>query len=190
MSDNCPSNMEEKLYNFFMNTLMKSDIIVDKPLKTYTTLLRLQQDFQEGRYFQTMMRLSCLIESILYELLLLKLPTPPHKLLVKEVRKMQEISLGILIDWASGGSIPRERIKIICYPTNLNPPIINEKEKEILHNLREIRNDIAHTSFLTYDENLKKEVIKKIIDDVEPIHHKIIEEIIKITDEKLTNISQ
>ena len=141
--------MKEKDYKFFMNTLLKSDIIVDKPLKTYVTMIRLQQDFQEGRYFQAMMRLSCLIESILYELLLLKLPILPTKFLAKEVRKMQEIPLGILIDWASGKPIPKKQIKIICYPTNWKPPIINKKEKKILHNLREIRNDIAHTSFLT-----------------------------------------
>ncbi len=141
MSENCPNNMREKEYKFFMNNLMKSNIIVDKPLKTYTLLLRLQQDFQEGRYFQTMMRLSCLIESILYELLLLKLPTPPQKLLAKDVRKMQEIPLGILIDWAYGEPIPQKRVKIVCYPINWDTPIINEKEKSILHNLREIRND-------------------------------------------------
>ena len=38
---------------------------------------------------------------------------------------------------------------------------------------------MAHVPFLTYNTNLKKEVVRKIITDVEPIHNKIVEEIIK-----------
>jgi len=174
---------EKKEYKLFMNTLIKSGIIVDRPLLNYTTMLKIENDFEEKRYFQTMMRLSCLIESILYELLLLKLAESPKKILVEEFRKMQEIPLGTLIDWVSGKPITKNQVKIAI--TNWDTPIINEEEQKKLHYLREVRNDIAHISFLTYDENLKSEIIEKIIDDVRPIHHKLIDEIIKITEQKL-----
>jgi hypothetical protein len=180
-------NMKD--YKFFMNYLMKSDIIVERPLLTYAYMIHIENDFHAGKHFQAMMRLSCLIESILYELLLLKLPIPPQKFLAEEIRKMQEIPFGILIDWASGKPISKRQIKIVCYPNNWDTPMINKEETKILHNLREIRNDIAHNPVLTYDENLKKEVIEKIIKDVTPIQHKIIEKIIKITKEKSKNIS-
>jgi len=171
-----------KDYKFFMSHLMKSDIIVDKPRSTYAYMIHIENDFHAGKHFQTMMRLSCLIESILYELLLLKLPIPPQKFLAVEIRRMQEIPLRILIDWASGKPITKKQVKIVCYPNNWDAPIINEEEGGILHNLREMRNDIAHNPVLTYDENLKKEVIGKMINDVAPIHHKLVEEIIKITE--------
>ena len=58
-------------------------------------------------------------------------------------------------------------------------PLINEDERLILNSLREIRNDLAHVPYLTYDINLKKEVVRKMIDNVEPIHNKLVEEIIK-----------
>ncbi len=189
MSENCPNNMKEKDYKFFMNYLMKSDIIVDRPLPTYAYIIHIENDFHKGKYFQAMMRLSCLIESIIYELLLLRLPIPPQKFSAKEIRKMQELPMSILIDWASGKSIPKNK-KIVCYPNDWDIPIINEEEKEILHNLRETRNDIAHNPVLTYDANLKKEVIEKIIKDVTPISHKFFEKIIEITEDKFKNISQ
>lgn len=176
-----------KDYKFFMNYLMKSNIIVDRPLRTYAYMIHIENDFHAGKNFQTIMRLSCLMESILYELLLLKLPIPPQKFPAKKIMKMQEISFGILIDWAFGKPIPKNKVKIVCYPNSWDTPIINEEEMKILHNLREIRNDMAHNPVLTYDENLKKEIIKKIINDVTPIEHKLINKIIEITKEKSIN---
>jgi len=188
MPENRLNCMTEKDYKFFMNYLMKSNIIVDKPLSTYAYMIHIENDFHAGKYFQAMMRLSCLIESTLYELLLLRLPIPPQKFSSKKIRKMQELPMRILIDWAYGKPIPKNK-KIVCCPRDWDIPIITKNEKDILHNLRETRNDIAHNPVLTYDENLKREVIEKIIEDVTPISHKLIEKIIEISGKESNNTS-
>ncbi|MBI5803680.1 hypothetical protein HY450_00385 [Candidatus Pacearchaeota archaeon] len=95
------------------------------------------------------------------------------------MKKMQNLPLGLLIDWIAGQPIPKKQISLVCYPDDWNTPLINENERLVLHNLKEMRNDIAHIPYLTYDANLKKEVVRKIIDDVEPIYNKLVEEIIK-----------
>jgi len=167
-----------KDYKFFMNVLMESDIIVDKPKGDYIHMWDIEDDFQSGEYFKAMMHLSCLIESNLYQLLLKKLPKSPQSFIAKDVKKMQKLSLKSLIDWASGKPIQKNK-RLVCYPANWQPPLINDEERKTLENLREIRNDIAHVPFLTYDVNLKKEVIRRIIDETHPIHNKLIKEIIK-----------
>lgn len=130
-----------------------------------------------------MMHLSCLIESNLTTLSVLKLPIPPQNFNAEEVKKIQNLPLKLLIDLVAGKPIPKNK-QLVCYPKNWDVPLINEKEKLILENLREIRNDIAHISYLTYDRNLKKEVVKKAIEEVNPIHEKLTKEIIKITNNK------
>ena len=172
-----------KDYKFFMNFLMESEIIVDKPKIEYIHMLDIEKDFQSGKYFKALMHLSCLIESNLYQLLLKKLPESPKNFKANQIKRMQNLSLKLLIDWASGEPIPKNK-NLVCYPCKWDVPPINDEEKLILNNLKEIRNDIAHVSFLTYDENLRKEIVKKIIDDVAPVHNKLIKEIIKITNEK------
>lgn len=171
--------MKGKDYKFFMNVLMKSDIIVDNPRKSYVHMLDIERNFQSGKYFKSIMHLSCLIESNIYQLFLKKLPKPPQNFKAIEVKKMQNLSFGLLINWIAGSPFPKKRISLVCYPADWNTPLINKSEKLILHDLRERRNDIAHVPYLTYNENLKKEVIRKIINNVRPIHHKLVEEIIK-----------
>src|SRR3989344_2202806 len=137
-----------KDYKFFMNFLMESEIIVDKPKIEYIHMLDIEKDFESGEYFKAIMHLSCLIESNLYQLLLKKLPKPPHNFIAKDVKKIQELSLKTLIDWASGKPIPKNK-KLVCYPDNWETPLLNENEKLILNDLREMRNDIAHVPYLT-----------------------------------------
>ena len=165
-------------YRFFMNVLMESDIIADNPKNSYVHTLDIEKDFQSGEYFKATMHLSCLIQSNLYQLLLKKLPKSPQSFIAKDIKKIQNLPLGLLIDWVAGQPIPKNK-KLVCYPNDWNIPLINKNERLVLHNLREMRNDIAHVPYLTYDTNLKKEVVRKIIDDVLPIHNKIIKEIIK-----------
>ena len=172
-----------KDYKYFMGVLMESDVMVDKPIRGYTHMIDIERNFQSGEYFKAMMHLSCLIESNLYRLLLLKLQVPPNKFLSKEVKKMQEVPLKTLIDWVTGKSISKKRYHLVCSLNNWETPLINEEEKSILYRLKNMRNEIAHIPHLTYDRNLKKEVIKKLIDDTHPIHNKLVEEIIKITNE-------
>lgn len=169
-----------KDYSFFMNVLMESDIITNKPRTSYVHMDEIEKNFQSKQYFKTIMHLACLIQSNLYQLLLKRLPKSPQSFKAVEVKKIQEISLGLLINWVAGEPISK-RLSLVCYPDDWKTPLINENEKLILHNLRKMRNDIAHVPHLTYDANLRKEVVRKIIDDVEPIHYKLVEEIIKIT---------
>ncbi len=168
-----------KDYKFFMGVLMESDIIIDKPKTDYIHMMDIEKDFQLGEYFKVVMHLSCLIESNLTTLSILKLPIPPQNFKAKEVKKIQNLPLRLLIDWVAGKPITKNK-KLVCYPDNWDTPLINEKEKLILENLREIRNDIAHISYLTYDRNLKKEIVKKVIEDVNPIHEKLVEKIINL----------
>lgn len=169
----------ERDFKFFMNVLMESDIIVDNPKRDYIHMLDIEKDFQSGEYFKTIMHLSCLIESNIYQLLLKKLPSPPQSFKAREVKKMQELPLGLLINWIAGEPFPKKRFPLVCYPDDWQTPLINENEKLVLQNLREIRNDMAHIPYLTYNVNLKKEVVRKVIDEVMPIHNKLVEEIIK-----------
>lgn len=166
-------------YKYFMNTLMESEIIVDKPRTIYVHIDEIERNFQSGQYFKAVMHLACLIQSNIYELLLRKLPIFPQNFNAEDVKKMQELSLGLLINWIAGEPISKKITSLVCYPNNWNVPLINKDEKVILHNLREIRNDMAHLPYLTYDANLKKEGVRKIIDDTYPIHNKLVEEIIK-----------
>jgi len=158
---------------------MESDIISDKPRISYVHMNEIEINFQDGEYFKAMMHLACLIQSNIYELLLKKLPKPPQSFKAMEVKKMQNLSLGLLIEWVAGKPISKKQICLVCYPDNWIKPLINEDERLILNSLREIRNDLAHVPYLTYDINLKKEVVRKMIDNVEPIHNKLVEEIIK-----------
>lgn len=171
--------MKGKDYKFFMNVLMESDIIVDNPKRSYVHMLDIERNFQSGECFKSLMHLSCLIESNIYQLLLKKLPKPPQSFKAIEVKKMQNLSLGLLIDWIAGKPFPKKQITLVCYPVDWNTPLISKSERLILHNLREMRNDIAHVPYLTYNSNIKKDVVRKIIDDVQPIHHKLVKEIIK-----------
>jgi len=173
-----------KDYKQFMNTFMISDIIVDNPRQSYVYMNEVEIFFQEKQYFKALMLLSCLIQSIIYELLVKKLPKPPQSFKSFEVKKIQDLPFKALIDWITGKSIPK-RYNLVCYPYDWKTPLINEKEKLILTNLREIRNDMAHIPFLNYDANLRKEGIKKIIDEVYPIHDKVMEELIKSQQKKL-----
>ncbi len=168
-----------------MNVLMESDIITDKPRTSYVHINEIERNFQSGQYFKAVMHLTCLIQSNIYQLLFKKLPKPPQSFKAIEVKKMQNLSLRLLINWVAGKPISKKQISLVCYPDDWNTPLINENEGLILHNLREIRNDLAHVPYLTYDVNLKKEVVRKIIDDVEPIHNKLVEEIIKNQEKKL-----
>jgi len=94
---------------------------------------------------------------------------------------MQDLPLGILIDWISGKPIPKKKTSLVCYPNDWKIPLINESEKLILHELRGIRNDMSHRPYLTYDSNIKKEVVRSIINNVRQIHNKLVEEIMKIS---------
>lgn len=166
-----------------MGVLMELDIIVDKPKVDYIHIIDIERNFQSGEYFKAVMHLSCLIESNLSWLSILKLPIPPQNFEAREVKKIQNLQLKLLIDWAAGKPIPKNK-NLICYPDDWKIPLFNEKEKLILENLREIRNDIAHVPFLTYDKNLRKEVVRRMIDDIGPIHGKLVEEIIKLTEKR------
>ena len=170
--------MEGKDFRFFMNVLMESDIMVDNPRQTYVHMSEIKRNFQAGQYFQATMHIACLMQSILNKLLLLKLPKLPEKYKAFEIKKMQELPFKSLIDWAAGNSIPRKN-KLADYPVDWNPSLINENEKLILYGLREIRNDMAHIPYITYDANIKKDVVEKLIADVEPIQNKILDEVIE-----------
>jgi len=168
-----------KDYKFFMNVLMESDIIADTPHISYVHMDEIELNFQSRQYFKAVMHLACLIQSNIYQLLLKKLPQPPQNFKAVEVKKIQNLPFGLLIDWVGGKPISKKQVSLVCYPTNWKVPLLTEDEKLILHNLKEIRNDMAHIPYLTYDTNLRKEVVRKIIDEVCPIHHKLVEEIIK-----------
>ena len=168
----------KKDYKYFMNVLMESDIIADKPRISYVHMNEIEINFQSGQYFKAVMHLACLIQSNLYQLLLKKLPRPPQNFKAEQIKKMQELPFGILINWVAGEPISK-KFSLVCYPNDWETPLITEDEKRILHSLREIRNDMAHVPYLTYDGNIKREVVRKIINDVEPIHNKLVEEIIK-----------
>ncbi len=75
-----------KDYKFFMGVLMESDIIVDKPKTNYIHIMDIERDFQLGEYFKVMMHLSCLIESNLTTLSILKLPIPSQNFKAEEVK--------------------------------------------------------------------------------------------------------
>ena len=166
-------------YKYFMNNLMESDIIVDTPRKNYVHMKEIELNFQSGQYFKAIMHLASLIQSNIYQLLLRKLPIPPHNFKAMEIKKMQELSFKLLIDWVAGDSIPINK-KLVCYPNDWTRPLINQDEKLILYDLKGIRNDLAHLPYLTYDTNLRKEGVKKIIGLVEPIHEKLVKEIIRM----------
>lgn len=178
-----------KDYKFFMNVLMESEIMVERPLRSYVHIFEIEKDFELGQYFKAVMHLTCLIQSNLYELLLKKLPSPPQSFKAFEVKKMQELPLKSLIDWVIGKPISR-RNNLACYPNNWKIPIINEDERLILYNLREIRNDLAHVPYLCYNSNIRKEIVEKIIKDVTPIHHKLVEEIMRTNEAQTKNASQ
>jgi hypothetical protein len=174
--------MAEK-YNLFMNTLMKTNILVDNPIGSYAHFPEIRLAFNLKSYFRAIMLLSCTIESTLNHLILSKVFST-NKLLVEERADLQRFSLQNLIEWVSGIEIKKKswlKLDYSKYPPKLDPPLITTKEKETLLLLKDIRNDISHCSFLTYDKNLRKELVEEMINQTEPIYNKLVEELIKLS---------
>jgi hypothetical protein len=169
---------KEKDYKFFMNVLMETDILVDKPRSSYVHGIDIEKSFEQGQYFKAIMHLSCLIESNLYQLFLKKLPIPPTSLKAFQVKKMQELPFKVLINWGSGEPISK-RFKLEVYPEVLKEPLLDKFEKSVLNELRKIRNEIAHIPYLNYDQNINKGLVREMITKVSPIHGKLVEELIK-----------
>jgi hypothetical protein len=170
-------------YNLFMNTLMKTKIMVDIPINSYAHVPEIRQAFNAGSYFRAIMLLSCTVESTLNNLVLLEV-IQTNKLLAWERADLQRFSLQTLIDWVSGIKIKRKRwLKLDYgkYPPIITTPLISPEEKVVLEKLKDIRNDIAHCSYLTYDKNLRKELIEEIINQTEPIYNKLVEELIRLS---------
>ena len=171
--------------NIFMNQVMKTNILADKPLRSYVPYSEIERNFSKGNYFSAIMGLSCTLESNLRQLALKKsvlLKREPRGL-VWEKEEFDRIPLGILINWMAGEKIrPLQMILIEYsdYPEKFETPLIDKEERDILIKLKDIRNDIAHCYYLTYDRNLRVELIEEMIEKVRPIHHKIIEEIIRL----------
>lgn len=174
----------ENDYNLFMNFLMKTKIMIDRPINSYTPFLEIRKAFNFGNYFQAVMLLSCTVESTLNHIVLLKV-IKTNKLIVWERANLQRFSLQTLINWVSGMEIKKQhhlKLDYSKYPQKLIPPLITLEEKDVLLLLKDIRNDIAHCSYLTYDKNLRKELIEEMINKVEPICNKFFDE--------LTNLSE
>jgi len=175
-------------YKFFMNVLMESDIISDRPITSYVHMFEIEKDFKAGQYFKTIMHLACLIESNIYQLLLKKLPQPPKNYRAIEIKSIQNLPLGLVIEWIAGKPFPKKRISLVCYPSDWKSSLITEDERLTLHNLKKMRNDIAHVPYLTYDTNLKKDLVKNIIDELNPIHDQLVKAIIKYQQKKSKSV--
>jgi len=174
--------------NIFMNRVMKTNILADNPLRSYTPYLEVEKNFSKGNYFSAIMGLSCTIESIIHELAVKKsvLFKRKPRCIVWEKEEFDRIPLSILIGWLAGKKIRPPRgnlLKHSDYPEGFEVLLITEEEKKILLKLKDIRNDIAHCHYLTYDCNLRKELIEEMIEKIRSIHNKIIDEII-ILDKK------
>ncbi len=164
--------MGEKKYQLYNDCLMKTKIMIKKPKPHYNMGLDIESTFKKKEYFKSLMMASSMIESFLRRFYVLSFRIKNQgNLLTNDVDEINRIPLSSIMKWAN------------CQETNIKKKynlslpkkkILNNKQYGALEKLKEVRNDIAHTYYLSYDENINPIYAEKIIKSSIPIVNSLI----------------
>jgi hypothetical protein len=145
-------------------TLVKSKISKTKGLLSlYLPGHDVRQAFNESDYVKSLLLAANHTESQMRLFYNRYQEQKKGKITPKDLIKYNNFKLKHLINWCKSRKI------------------ISPKERKILHELREIRNDIAHNYQLNFNHNIDTKVCKRVIDTILPVinglHKRIIEEL-------------
>lgn len=150
-----------KKYRIYNDCLMKTKIMINKPKRHYNMGLDIELVFKKKEYFKSLMMASGMIESFLRRFYVLSFRIKNNgKLLTYEVDEINRIPLSSIMKWANCQKTRIKKRYILPIPKK---KILNNKQYEALDKLREVRNDMAHTYYLSYDDNINPIYAEKII---------------------------
>jgi len=144
--------------------IVKSKIAKSKGLlKSYFPGQDVRIETQKKDYVKALLLASNIIESQLRFFYNKDYEDKKGNITAKAVDKNNKIHLSKIINWAK------------------DKKIISTTERKELHKIREIRNDISHTYWLNFNQNLNftecKTRISKILPIINSLHNRIIENI-------------
>jgi len=169
-----------KKYRIYADCLMKTKIMIDKPKPHYNMGLDIELTFKKKEYFKSLMMTSSMIESFLRRFYVLSFRIKKEgKLLTNDVDAINRIPLSSIINWANRKRIRRKGKYTLSIPEK---KILNNKQYDILNKLKDVRNDIAHTYYLSYDENINPIYAEKIIKSSISILNSLIKKYTKFRD--------
>lgn len=151
---------------------MNTKIMHNNPKKNYNMGLDIEITFKKGEYFKALMMTCNTIESFLRRFYTSSYRIQNKgKLLTDDVDTINRLSLGLVTDWANCKILSKKGAYILPPPKK---KILNNKQYKIFSKLRQVRNDIAHTYYLNYDENINPEYAEKVIRNTIPVINGII----------------
>ena len=164
--------MSEKKYQIYSDCLMKTKIMVKTPKPHYNMGLDIELVFKKKEYFKSLMMASSMIESFLRRFYVLSFRIKNNgKLLTNDVDEINRISLSSIMKWANCQKIKVKKRYALPSPKKR---ILNNNQYDLLSRLKDVRNDIAHTYYLSYDENINPVYAEKIIKSSIPIVNSLI----------------
>jgi len=170
-------------YRIYNDCLMKTKIMIDKPKPHYNMWLDVELSFKKKEYFKSLMMASSMIESFLRRFYVLSFRIKNNgKLLTNDVDEINRIPLSPIMKWANCQKIKIKKGYNLPIPKK---KILNNKQYDLFGKLKDIRNDIAHTYYLSYDENINPIYAKKILKSSTPILHSLIEKYAKFQNNSL-----
>jgi dihydroxyacetone kinase-like predicted kinase len=123
--------------------------------------LDVELTFKKKEYFKSLMMASSMIESFLRRFYVYSFRIKNNgKLLTNHVDEINRISLYSIMKWANSQKINIKKEYSLPIPKK---KILNNKQYGSLEKLKDIRNDIAHTYYLSYDENINYIYAEKIL---------------------------
>ena len=150
-----------KKYRIYSDCLMKTKIMIDKPKAHYNMGLDIELVFKKKEYFQSLMMASSMIESFLRRFYVLSFRIKNNgKLLTNDVDEINRIPLSSIMKWANCQKINVKKKYLLSIPKK---KILNNKQYYLFDRLKDVRNDIAHTYYLSYNENINPIYAEKII---------------------------
>ncbi len=178
--------MSKKKYQIYNDCLMKTKIMVKKPKPHYDMGLDIELVLRKKEYFKSLMMTSSMIESFLRRFYVLSFRIKNEgRLLTDDVDEINKISLSLIMKWANCQKIEIKKKYVLPIPKK---KILNNKQYGIFDKLKEVRNDIAHTYYLNYDENINPIYAEKIIKSSIPILNSLIKKYTKFRDNSLNLI--
>jgi len=167
-----------KKYMVYNDCLMKTKIMINKPKPHYNMGLDIELVFKKKEYFKSLMMTSSMIESFLRRFYVLSFRIKNEgRLLTDDVDEINRISLSSIMKWTNCQKIKVKKEYTLPIPKK---KILNNKQYDLLDRLKEVRNDIAHTYYLSYDENINPAYAEKIIKPSISILNSLIKNILNL----------
>lgn len=171
-----------KKYRIYADCLMNTKIMVHKPKPHYNMELDIENAFHKKEYFKSLMMCSNMVEAFLRRYYVLSFRVKNGgKLLTDDVDAINRIPLSHIIDWSNCKKIKIKGKYVLPFPKR---KIVNDKQYKKLIVLKEVRNDIAHSYYLNYDENINHLYAEKIIKSILPILSSLIKKYVSFRDKQ------